>query len=241
VSERTGPDPGTGRLDPDAAPPWLASLVAGAATVDVGEMSRHNQPPPGVLPRRRAAVLVLFGETPEQGPDVLLQERAGGPGVHAGQVSFPGGGHEAHDDDLVATALREAAEETGLDPAGVDPLALLPQLYISASGYLVTPVVGYWRAPTPVRVMDRAESTSVLRVPVADLADPAHRIVVRHPSGIELPAFDVAGMVVWGFTAGLLDVLLRLGGWERPWSRPDAQDLDRAWQAARQRRWDTAG
>ena len=55
------------------------------------------------------------------------------------------------------------------------------------------------------------------RVPIADLADPDRRVRVRHPSGYIGPGFDVAGMVVWGFTGGLTDALIRMGGWERPW------------------------
>jgi 8-oxo-dGTP pyrophosphatase MutT (NUDIX family) len=236
-----GPEPPPERLDPGAAPDWLKPLITAAAEIDVTEMSRLNQPPPGVAPRRLAGVLVLFGEAEDGGPDLLLQERAGGSGTHAGQVSFPGGGLEAHDGDLVTTALREAAEETGLDPAGVDPVGLLPELFIQHSGYLVRPVLAYWRAPVAVRAVDAAESASVVRVPVATLADPANRFVVRHPSGWVGPAFEVAGMVVWGFTAGVIDTLLRLGGWERPWSSPEIRDLDRAWQAARRRRWEAVG
>lgn len=233
----TGPRPGgVPPIDPDAAPDWLRPLVDAAGVADLEQLTRHNRhhrPPADGSRRRDAAVLVLFGEHPDHGPDLLLQERAGGDGVHAGQVSFPGGGREAQDDDLVATALREAAEETGLDPAGVDPVGMLPDLFIPASGYLVRPVLAWWRVPSAVRAVDAAESASVARVPLSDLADPANRFVVRHPSGWQGPAFEVAGMVVWGFTAGVTDALLRLGGWERPWSSPRVRDLDRAWQAAR--------
>lgn len=235
-----GPEPPPGRLDPGAAPDWLEPLLTAAADLDVTELSRLNQPQPGVTPRRHAGVLVLFGETGDGRPDLLLQERADGGGTHAGQVSFPGGGLEAADGcDLVATALREAAEETGLDPAGVDPVGLLPELFIPHSGYLVRPVLAYWRQPMVVHAVDAAESAAVVRVPVADLADPENRFVVRHPSGWLGPAFDVAGMVVWGFTGGIIDTMLRLGGWERPWSSPEIRDLDRAWQAARRRRRDS--
>ncbi len=223
-------------IDPGAAPDWLKPLLTAVTELDADQLSAHNRPQPGVVPRRHAAVLVLFGEHPDHGPDLLLQERAGGQGVHAGQVSFPGGGREAQDGDLVATALREAAEETGLDPAGVDPLGMLPDLFIAPSGYLVRPVLAWWREPSAVRVVDTAESASIARVPLSVLADPANRFVVRHPSGWVGPAFEVSGMVVWGFTAGVTDTLLRLGGWERPWSSPEIRDLDRAWQAARTRK-----
>jgi len=54
-------------------------------------------------------------------------------------------------------------------------------------------------------------------VPLAELLDPANRLQVTHPSGYIGPAFTVAGLLVWGFTAGLLDRMLRLAGWEQPW------------------------
>lgn len=228
-------DPPPGRVDPTAAPDWLAPLVRAAAGVDAVALSRVDVPPPGGN-GRRAAVLVLFGQSPATGPDLLLQERAGGLRDHAGQVAFPGGGMESDDGDLVTTALREATEETGLDPAGVDPLALLPELFIPPSGFRVTPVLAHWRDPVAVAPVDPAETAAVARVPVAELADPANRFLVRHPSGWVGPAFEVAGMVVWGFTGGLVDALLRMGGWERRWSGGRIRDLDRAWAAARRRR-----
>ena len=87
-------------------------------------------------------MLILFGEDAAHGPDVLLVERASTLRDHAGQVAFPGGSADPGDADAVATALREAEEETGLAPAGVVPLALLPELFIPPSGFVVTPVAG---------------------------------------------------------------------------------------------------
>jgi 8-oxo-dGTP pyrophosphatase MutT (NUDIX family) len=171
-------------------------------------------PPPDV---RRSAVLVLFGEGPA-GPDVLLIERSAHLRSHAGQPAFPGGGIDPGDDGPVGAALREAQEETGLDPDGVEVLASLPDLWVPPSGNVVTPVLAWWRDPTEVRA-DEDEVAAVARVPIADLAEPANRLQLTHPSGLIGPAFDVADMLVWGFTAGLLDRLLALGGWERPWDR----------------------
>jgi 8-oxo-dGTP pyrophosphatase MutT (NUDIX family) len=219
-------------VEPEAAPDWLAPLVRAVAGVDAGALSVNRPDGAGVRPRR-AAVLVLFGQTAEHGPDLLLQQRARGLRDHAGQVGFPGGGTEPTDDDPVHTALREAAEETGLDPAGVVPLALLPELFIPPSGFRVTPVLAHWADPVAVAPVDPAETAAVLRVPVADLAEPANRFQLRAPSGWVGPAFKVAGMVVWGFTGGLVDALLRLGGWERPWSRERVRDLGVALAEAR--------
>jgi 8-oxo-dGTP pyrophosphatase MutT (NUDIX family) len=178
-------------------------------------------------------VLIAFGEHPHHGPDVLLVERASTLRDHAGQVAFPGGGREPGDADAVATALREAEEETGLAPEGVVPLALLPRLHLPPSGFLVTPVVAHWAEPVAVRAVDPAETAAVVRVPLSDLTDPANRVRVRHYSGMTGNAFLVAGLLVWGFTGGLLSALLDLGGWVRPWDESRVMDLEDAWSAAR--------
>ncbi|MBC8092471.1 MAG: CoA pyrophosphatase, partial [Pseudonocardia sp.] len=143
--------------------------------------------------------------------------------------------------DAVATALREAEEETGLDPSGVLPLALLPDLFIPPSGFVVTPVLAEWERPTAVHAADPGETATVVRVPLATLADPVNRVQVGHPSGYVGPGFLVAGLLVWGFTGGLLSALLDLGGWARPWAPARVLDLDEAWQAARVGRREIAG
>ena len=104
-------------------------------------------------------------------------------------------------------------------PTGVEVLAVLPDLFIPPSGFSVTPVLAWWRTPTPVSVVDTAEVASVHRVPLAELTDPQRRCLVQHPSGFVGPAFEVRGLLVWGFTGGLLDRLIHLGGWEVPWDQ----------------------
>jgi 8-oxo-dGTP pyrophosphatase MutT (NUDIX family) len=174
---------------------------------------------------RRSAVLALFGETEAHGPDILLIQRSAHLRSHAGQPAFPGGGIDAADEGPVGAALREAQEETGLDPAGVDVLAVLPDLWLPPSANVVTPVLAWWRAPSEVTAADVHEVASVARVPLDELTEPANRLQVRHPSGWVGPAFRVADMLVWGFTAGILDRLLALGGWERGWNRDRVEDL----------------
>lgn len=203
-------------------PAWLHRLRDTAASVLPAELSKYTPPDDGS--GRPAAVLILFGEGPE-GPDLLLMQRSDDLRAHAGQPAFPGGAVDPDDAGPVAAALREAEEETGLDPAGVDVIAQLPTLHLPVSDYIVTPVIGWWRAPTAVAAVDPNETAHVARIPVAELVDPVNRMRVRHPSGYIGPAFRARGMIVWGFTGGLLDRVLELGGWARPWSQDVVEEL----------------
>lgn len=195
-------------------PGWLRSLVTAVQGVDPGSLSRFVPPEDGS--GRPSAVLIALQDGP-RGPAVLLIERAADLRTHAGQVAFPGGAIDPDDADPAAAALREANEEAGLDPAAVRVVGQFPDLFIPVTGYVVTPVLGWWRHPHPVAPVDPMEVARVAVVPLADLADPANRFRVTHPSGFVGPGFTVAGLFVWGFTAGLLDRLLQLGGWARPW------------------------
>ncbi len=205
-----------------SVPPWLQPLVDALPHVQVADFSRFAPPPEG---GRDSAVLVLFGEGPG-GPDLLLIERAHTMRSHAGQPAFPGGALDPDDAGPVGAALREAAEEVGLDPASVDVLGTLPSLYIPPSGFVVHPVLAWWRDPHPVRVVDVAEVAAVVRIPVAELVDPGNRVMVAHPSGWVGPAFEVRDLLVWGFTAGLLDRLLAVAGLEVEWDRSRRRELD---------------
>lgn len=192
-------------------PPWLlplqASLSGPERTLSVDQSTG-----------RPAGVLVLFGEE-RGGPDLLFIERASSLRSHPGQVAFPGGGLEDRDADLVAAALREAEEETGLDPAGVEVFGELAPLGVEVSGFHVTPVLGWWRESSPVTVVDPGEVAAVQRVPIADLTAPANRYTMVHPSGRRGPGFVIGDLLIWGFTAHVLNGVLTRGGWQRPWDR----------------------
>ncbi|MEU0846730.1 CoA pyrophosphatase [Streptomyces flaveolus] len=215
-------------------PGWLEPVAQAVRTVRPRQLSRFLPPADGA--GRQSAVLILFGEGRAEseggrGPELLLMERAGSLRSHAGQPSFPGGALDPEDGDPqgegpLRAALREAEEETGLDPAGVQLFGALPKLYIPVSGFVVTPVLGWWREPSPVGVVDPNETARVFTVPVADLTDPANRVTAVHPRGHRGPAFLVESTLVWGFTAGIIDRLLHFAGWERPWDRDKQVPLD---------------
>ncbi|WP_232797214.1 NUDIX hydrolase [Blastococcus atacamensis] len=200
-------------------PEYLERLVEAAADLPL----RHRMPQ-ATATARRSAVLILFGEGPG-GPDLLLIEKSAHLRSHAGQPAFPGGGVDPDDDFPVGTALREAQEEAGIDPASVRVLATLQELFLPPSNRLVVPVVGWWDDPREVSVGDPTEVARVARVPLAELADPGNRYRLKHPVGYIGPAFCVAGMEVWGFTAGLLDAILEAAGLAQPWDHDDVRPL----------------
>ncbi|AWB96762.1 coenzyme A pyrophosphatase [Agromyces badenianii] len=180
---------------------------------------------------RPAAVLVLFGvldAVPARSGgavprdlDVLLLRRAATLSSHAGQIAFPGGRLEASDDGPIAAAIREAREETGVDPAGVEPLGTLPPMPVPVSNHLVTPVPAWWTRPSEVAAVDHDESVDVFRVPVGEMLDPANRANTQHTFGggtYRSPAFIVGDRLVWGFTALVLARMFDELGWAEPWN-----------------------
>jgi 8-oxo-dGTP pyrophosphatase MutT (NUDIX family) len=189
----------TGIVDEAAlrtVPTWLHPVADAARTLDVHNWTSFV-PPDGE--GTAAAVLLLFGE----GPDILLTERSADLRVDPTDASH------------VSAALREAHEETGVLAGGIQVFGQLPDLWLPVSNYAVRPVLAWWRDPSEVGTS--AEVASAHRVPIAELVDPANRCRVRHPSGYVGPGFTVRGLLVWGFTGGLLSMVLESAGWAVPW------------------------
>ena len=199
-----------------AIPDWLVPLRDGVREMRSEDLSAFV--PPEEPKPREGAVLVLFGDGPE-GPDLLLTERAHTMRSQPGQVSFPGGSLDGGE-TAVEGALREAQEETGIDPDGIDVLAVLPRLWLPPRNFAVAPVLAYWRHDSPVSVTNPREVHAVFRVPLAHLLEPANRFTVRHPMGWKGPAWMIGpdqDVLLWGFTAGIIHALLDFVGWTKDW------------------------
>ena len=159
---------------------------------------------------RPAGVLIPLIERHED-LVVLLTERSPDLKHHAGQVSFPGGGMEHHDEDIVATALRETHEEVGIVPDRVDIAGYLAPTP-TITGFAVTPVVGFVHPDADVEV-DTSEVAAAFEVPLAFLLDPGNEEhSVREFEGHRFPVvtFHYAGHRIWGATAGMIVMLRKL-------------------------------
>ncbi|MCV7385941.1 NUDIX hydrolase [Mycolicibacter longobardus] len=188
--------------------------------------------------RRDAAVLVLFSGPPSEPPgsipesaDLLVTVRASTLRHHAGQAAFPGGAVDPGDSGPVHTALREANEETGIDPGRVYPLVTLEKVFIAPSGFQVVPVLAYSEDPGPVTVVDPAETAVVARVPVRAFINPENRLMVYRDARSRrwaMPAFRLNEMLVWGFTAQVISAMLDVAGWAQPWDTTEVRGLDEA-------------
>ncbi|EGD55077.1 NUDIX hydrolase [Gordonia neofelifaecis] len=223
-------------------PPWLRRVTDDPEVVNEKVLNRGGgraRLVAGLRGQRAAAVLVLFAGSFDADPysagglpadaDVLLTERAATLRTHGGQIAFPGGSRDPGDDYPVGTAMREAWEETGLSDDGVTVLANLPAFPVP-SGFEVHPVLAHWERPSPVYAVDHGETARVTRVNLRELLAPENRFQVsRSLVGATVykgPAFLYDGMLVWGFTGGLIAAISEAAGWDVPWDTDDVRPLE---------------
>lgn len=205
-----GEIPGAGRV-----PEFLVPLAERARSGDGVLLDRTDPRAPQMPPRgleRRSAVLVLIAGQSLEGAQLVLEERGHRLRSQPGQFALPGGGCDPEDPDDVRTALREAREETGLDPSDVDVLGAFRPIAMPWRGQRVTPVLARSDARPELGVQDPVEVERVVWAPLTgpdSLTDPAcqaHGRLGDMPIG---PVFELPGDVfVWGFTAMILEKVL---------------------------------
>jgi 8-oxo-dGTP pyrophosphatase MutT (NUDIX family) len=182
----------------------LLKAAPTAASYSDDDMNPHHPMIPDGVPFRAAAVLVPLVAR-DGGATVLLTQRREHLSTHAGQIAFPGGRIDASDADATAAALREAQEETGLDPSFVEPLGFLDG-YLTVTSYHVTPVVA-WVRPGFHLSPQEDEVARVFEVPLDFLMTASnHETHSRDWHGQKrlYYAMPYGDNYIWGATAGMI-------------------------------------
>ena len=175
--------------------------------VDVTALSRRlpDDQVRALLPALRPAGVLIPLIERGGALNVLLTERSARLRHHAGQVSFPGGGMEAKDDSITATALRETHEEVGIEPAAIEVAGYLNPTP-TVTGFAVTPVVGFV-AGEPELVVDRTEVEAAFEVPLDFLMDASNEVQTEEEHGgilFRVTTLHFEGHRIWGATAGII-------------------------------------
>jgi 8-oxo-dGTP pyrophosphatase MutT (NUDIX family) len=162
---------------------------------------------------RKGGVLILFYPFDGHQVNLVLIKRTEYPGVHSGQISFPGGSWEEGDADMIATALRETEEEIGVNKNSVKVLGKLSELFIPPSNFLVTPVIGYLSDKTTFKP-DYNEVDKILEISMKELLNDDSRqekeINIFPSVKVRVPCFYIDGNIIWGATAMILNELIKL-------------------------------
>jgi 8-oxo-dGTP pyrophosphatase MutT (NUDIX family) len=179
-------------------PEWVRSLSAA-----LGHLQSQSGPPSEQTGTPRAAAVLVLLTDRSDGVQVLLTERASGLRSYPGRVSFPGGAKDPADAHPAATALREAHEEIGLNPASVQILGLLPTFADPRGKFIVTPVLAWSARPEFTGPVSSAEVAKIHRVAIRDLS--ASRGTAQ-PSGASASLASQLGTM----TAEIIDAVVAL-------------------------------
>ena len=197
----------------DTASEFMAFAKGRLTRPGVSALPGETAPPEGLdpgLPRRRAAVTVLFAFRDEI-PTMLLIRRAAHRGNHRTEWAFPGGVVEPSDETLLATALRETHEEVGVPESLIDPWGPLPKV-ITGTGYEVWPFAGQLCENAHL-TPEREEVDDYAYIPVNRLADVSARrqiTLMRDDLTRQWDAIEHDGRIIWGATARIIHNTMRL-------------------------------
>ncbi|RUA24107.1 MAG: coenzyme A pyrophosphatase [Bacteroidetes bacterium] len=162
---------------------------------------------------KRSAVLLLLNPFSES-LSIILTKRSSALKVHRGQVSLPGGRVDDHDENAIATALRETEEEIGISPDKIEVIGQLSNLFIPPTHFDVCPIVGVLKEK-PIYKINPDEVEEVVEVPLSQLLDIENikrKVFHTSTSGINrtAPYYNVMGLEVWGATAMILSEFVEL-------------------------------
>lgn len=157
-------------------------------------------------PRYSGVLLLLYEKSGEL--NMVLTQRKNYPGIHSGQMSFPGGKQEEQDHDLTATALRETQEEIGIEKEKIEIIGKLSDVYIPPSNFWVTPLVGFSNAPLQFSPQTE-EVEEIVEIPVHFFRDERcinmnAEIKLFNGNLVHSPAYIYNGRIIWGATAIML-------------------------------------
>ena len=162
---------------------------------------------------KKAGVMALFYPDTDKLTHLLLILRNRYPGVHSGQIGFPGGQMEPGDKNLLDTALRESCEEVGARRENITVIRPMSEIYIPPSNFEVSPYIGIYRKEKPFK-RQVSEVESLLEIPFTEFMDDekisSQILTTSYAENIEVPAFIFQGHTVWGATAMMLSEIREL-------------------------------
>lgn len=161
-----------------------------------------------IIPKKGAVLILIYPDDNHTPQTVLIQRSEKEKGVHAGQISFPGGKYDDADGNLFQTALRETEEEIGINRNSVQLLGKLTPLYIPASNFMVHPFVGFVKK-RPLFKIHPDEVKELLEVHIFDFMISknqgiASRYVKMKNQVVKVPCYNLKGKVIWGATAMII-------------------------------------
>jgi len=164
---------------------------------------------------KKAAILIPLYINESGEPAILLTLRKTYPGVHSGQISFPGGKFEQNEFSSIDVALREAKEEVGINPSNVSIIGELSPLYIPPSHIVVFPVLGFLHTLEPWKIQEREVEQSI-ELRVSDFINPSNKSIFEVNVGNQkrnVPSYNINGTIIWGATAMIITEFLFI--WNR--------------------------
>lgn len=205
-----------------ALPDWVAAIDSQHFERELSKRLPLFRP--FAKPKKAAICILLVGDSPATA-SVVLTHRNPSLRRFSGHISFPGGHVEPEDRTPVDTALREAAEETGLKPESVAVLRQARPVSVRTARYPIYPVLCWWQSPHELWRQNLPEVDETFSITLKELCKPENVLRTTYGNWVG-PAFWHDGYLIWGFTAGVLATMVDCAGWKIPWSEINSYDIN---------------